>query len=597
MCLATKQPTKLYQGEELSIDSTSLFNPSDPNTHGMTTNDAHAKIKELADKLFEGDGRLKGTGVAYVVFKYIRDKEAVERHIEENPQAFKLGAAQLKFEPVFTEPTGIVWWSHGISREKLRKSVCMTLLKILLLMFVLEGLLVLPYWYFIRKPYQDVGNTATGLIAILYGIIIGNLNGLVYCNIYAFSEGIGFPFKDNIFSFATIGTILFTLVLASINIWLDTRVVRLEYAANRLTLSIGLTTHMFAVMPSIMFSGRPMNIIMPTVQYVWNQALAKILYVWKCLPDCILRILLNILPWRPGSIDHWPFRNAEKLASPWQMPITGDFSDIIFVPSLCFCMLNYISTDCWKFFALLAGWGCFIYMYVRYAYLRFHGLDFITTSTLFSVSWYLWGIPLSVVAAQVPHWFFVQSWGDNDEEEPFALLMVLAFVASYALWAGCYHFIVRPFKETDVQEQDVHLTVSEAKLHRVYDWLNCNPVFALKCRYYFQDVGGVDKGLKKGHPLSCGENPNAVRFYEIGKEYLFLKAQRQYIIEDSISNWLEPDYWTDLGSTGLSNMMSPLLHFLLPVKKLAESFQEVDAAYQGRSAGEQGQGESAPLMT
>jgi len=358
-----------------------------------------------------------------------------------------------------------------------------------------------------------------------------------------------------------------------------------------------MTTHMLAVMPSMMFAGRPMNIIMPTLQYIWNQALAKILFVWKCLPDSILRILVNILPFNPGSIDHCPFRNAEKMASPWQMPITGDFADLVILPTLCFAMLTYISVSCWKFFALLCGWACFIYMYVRYAYLRFHGLDHFTTSTLFSVSWYLWGIPLSVVAYMIPSWFLLQRWGDDDQaDRTFRLsMMALAFVSSYALWAGCYHFIVRPFSETDAQEEDVSLTVVEAKLHRVYDWLNCNPVFALKCRYYFQDAEGEDKGLLGEHPLACGESPAVVRFYEIGKEYLFLKAQRQYMIEHKVSNWLEPDYWTDLGSTGAAHMMAPVLACLLPVSKtLSSTYKQIDDVARVRSY--QNEGESAPLV-
>jgi len=585
---------KLYEGHDLTIDNTSLFDPADPATHGMTVSAAHAKVKEQAAKLFEGDNRLKGTGVAYVVFKYIRDKEAVERYIEKDPQAFQLGGVQLRLEPVFTEPTGIVWWSHGISSQKLRKNVGMTLLKIFMLIFVLEVCIVYPYWYFIRKPFQDVGTTATGFINTLYGIIVGNLNGLVYCNIYGFSEGIGFPLKDDLFSFATFGTILFTFAMLIINIGLDARVVVTNYGSGPLSLSVGMSTHMAAVMPSMMFAGRPMNIIMPTIQYVWNQALAKVLYVWKCLPDCILRVLVKILPYSPGSIDHWPFRNAEKLASPWQMPITGDFADIVVIPTLCFVMLIFISTSCWFFFALLCGWGLYIYVYVRYAYLRFHGLDFITTSTLFSVAWYLWGIPISVVAANVPHWFYVKDDIHEDASTRWSVMGV-AFVASFALWSGCYHFFVRPFKETDATEQDASLTVAEAKMHRVYDWLNCNPVFALKCRYYFQDVGGEDQGLLRGHPLACGENPAAVRFYEIGKEYLFLRVQRQYMIEYHLSNFLEPDYWTDIGSSGVARMMAPLLAHLVPVKtKLKSAYEQVDLAYR-RGVGNEGDS-SAPLI-
>lgn len=554
--------TRLYEGLELSIDSTSLFDPTDPLTHGMTTTAAHAKIKEKADMLFKGDDRLKGTGVAYVVFKYIRDKEEVERYIEKDPQAFKLGDNQLTFEPVFTEPTGISWWSHGITTEKLYKNIGLTLLKVFLLIFLLEVCIVLPYWYFIRKPFQDAGTTATGTITTLYGIIIGNLNGLVYWLTYMISEGIGFEFRDNLFGFATAATIFVMFGMNSFNIGLDARVVRANYGDNELSMSVGMITHFTEVLPSAMFAGRPMNVVMPTVQYCWFQALAKILYVWKCLPDSLLKLLVNILPFNPnGSIDHWPFRNAEKMASPWQMPITAEFADIVFMSTMCFSMLTFISSSSSYFFALLCGWGVYIYVYVRYAYLRFHGQDFFTTTTAFCWSWFLWGIPLSVVGAQIPHWIYIANRADGEEEDNLLWCSTVcgSFIASYALWLNCYHFLVQPFKQADVIEQDVSLTVAEAKMHRVYDWLNCNPVFALKCRYHFQDAEGADSGLLRGHPVACGENPAVVRFYEIGKEYLFLRPQRQYLVERNVSNWLEPEYWTDRASSGLARIFAPLL--------------------------------------
>jgi len=296
-----------------------------------------------------------------------------------------------------------------------------------------------------------------------------------------------------------------------------------------------------------------------------KQTLANIVFVWKCLPDCILTIVVRILPNNRGSIDHWSFRNAENMARPKRIPITGDFADLVLMSTLCLCTLYFVSITVWTFFALLCGWGCFMYIYVRYAYLRSNALDFISTSTTFSVAWFLWGVPLSVVAAQIPHWFYVQRWGSGEKLPPKWGVMGCAFVASYALWTACYHFVVRPFRELDPTEQDASLTIAEVKVHMVYDWLNCNPVFALKCRYYFQDVGAKDTGLLRGHPLACGENPVAVRFFEIGKEYLFVKAQRQYMIEHQTFTWLEPEYWADIGSSWASRMMVPLLECLLPV--------------------------------
>jgi len=117
------------------------------------------------------------------------------------------------------------------------------------------------------------------------------------------------------------------------------------------------------------------------------------------------------------------------------------------------------------------------------------------------------------------------------------------------LWLSAYRLIVCTWSRTRVQ--DVQLspskgkTVQEVKMDFVYSWLNTNPAYTLKCKYVFQDSRGQGTARQKGHPLASGDDEDVVRFFEVGKQYLFLRPERLHLLEPSISDCLEPEYWVD----------------------------------------------------
>merc|ERR1711963_771649 len=95
----------------------------------------------------------------------------------------------------------------------------------------------------------------------------------------------------------------------------------------------------------------------------------------------------------------------------------------------------------------------------------------------------------------------------------------------------------------DTQEDHIQQTIEETKRHRIYSWFSCNPVYALKCKYYFLDKDGFDTGKRKGHPLACGEDTNEDLFFEIGKQYLFTRPDRHFLLYKEPKNVLEYEYY------------------------------------------------------
>ncbi|CAE8720996.1 unnamed protein product [Polarella glacialis] len=82
---------------------------------------------------------------------------------------------------------------------------------------------------------------------------------------------------------------------------------------------------------------------------------------------------------------------------------------------------------------------------------------------------------------------------------------------------------------------------------RLYTWLNCNPIYTLKCAYYFKDADGADMNeRRKDHPLACGELDDQVRFYEVGKEYLFLHPSKMMkAMGPGLQNIWEVETWLE----------------------------------------------------
>jgi hypothetical protein len=140
--------------------------------------------------------------------------------------------------------------------------------------------------------------------------------------------------------------------------------------------------------------------------------------------------------------------------------------------------------------------------------------------------------------------------------------------------SGSDHSRNSPREEDDLLTQEeekvaTKATVEETKRNTVYSWLNTNPIYVLKCEYWFLDAEGQDIPLdndtgctiaehqqelpeadrfkitrRRQHPLACGEDPMEVRFFEVGKQYLFLRPERQHLVyEGGYKDRLEFETW------------------------------------------------------
>jgi len=452
-----------------------------------------------------------------------------------------------------------------------------------------------PYYWFIQRPYRDVGRTASGITTSVYGIIQSNITGLVHWGIYMIGEGIGFKQKDSLYVFVFQTSVFFIGILECVAITLLLKVEVEKYNQNDVGAIFTVSTKYLGVEMSFSrtlfnylmgkWTGQFMKALMPQVCFVWFQTLQKILYVWRCLPDPLLKILKVFLPYKPDTLERLPFRNAEKGVDPWEIPFFADYADWVIVPLVCFVSMMFMSNYVWKIFLWLIFWAVGNYVYFRWMHLRFHRINFYSSHRLNDTYMYFWGGAISVVAAQIPLWGFrseiIFEWVQASDFDfdfnhnmsgwgPKMFVVVVTYVLALLLWLCAYAFIVRPGSKSTVvsataqdsckerccgsDERDdltAHQkaiqanTVQEVKMHFVYSWLNTNPAYVLKCKYFFKDSYGQDTEHRKSHPLASGDDEEEVRFFEVGKEYLFLRPERLHLLHATISDFLEPEYWID----------------------------------------------------
>jgi hypothetical protein len=561
----------IYEGQELEISDTSLYKPADSSTHNLTTEEAHARIRQKVEPLFSGGDKLQTNGQAYVIFNYISDLERFWEFYTDPKNKDKIkwkNGEKLEFLPVFTEPPCVAWWSAGLTETDIAKRCFRALLIVILLIGFLVCCLNFPYYYFIQRPYRDVGAVATGTVTGIYGLIISNVNGLIFWGIYMVGEGIGFHRKDALFRFVCVTTIVFILILTTGSVAVTAKMLVEKYHhtdpgslfkvnMKYLGVEIGFSEAIYNMMPGVFFGNALMKVVMPQLQYCWVIFLQKLIYVWRCLPDPLLRFLQAILPYKPETLEHLPFRNAEKAVDPWEIPVMGDYADWVTVPFLCFTTLMFMSSFVWKLFGLMFCWVVFQYFYFRYTHLRYHRINFYSTNRLQVVAMYSWGLALSVVAIQIPLWGFRADYFGEDwpVEAKFALLIV-TFASSCALWAVLYWLTAQPWISSRPKEENTEQTFNQTEMRCVYSWLNTNPVYVLKCKYYYydergQEIAGDNKNkdgnmTRRGtHPIASGEDDEEVRFFEVGKEYLFIRPERQHLLGHNMADFMEPEYWID----------------------------------------------------
>jgi len=465
---------------------------------------------------------------------------------------------------------------------------------------LVQGLVVYNFAKYILMPYISGGNPAGGSMFTIAGIILGWVNMLICIQIWFISYELGFHTtdrRDSVVFWANLGLSglnvcfqLYTVVLQEFFLTSESNSMKSFFEMRslvRLAVENAYAHDIFLMCgPGMFFTGYLLCPLMAgVVPYMWNMLLMKMIYVWRCLPTPFLRILRMMLPWAPDDLDRYPVRRAEKGLEGMELGLPWDYAGNIVLPSICCSMLCLSSPWVWQVFRLLFFWSLFYYFWCRYMHLRFMRAQYYTTSRVDSMVNFAWGIPLSIVAFATVVWGLRTGWLPCDDWETWqkGLMCFGAFFLSLFLWMLSYWLYAKPWHHPahDLKNDPSILHVKENTL---YTWFNCNPVYTLKCKYYIQDLPPAARKAFD-NPIASGCS-GEVRFFEIGKEYLFLPPAKFERMEEVQDDWMEFETYLDAfvcwleGDQGkVKNVKEKLRakfgNEFKPVEMIAKEFGEV----------------------
>ncbi|CAE7251111.1 gpmB [Symbiodinium natans] len=286
------------------------------------------------------------------------------------------------------------------------------------------------------------------------------------------------------------------------------------------------------------------------VSYVQANLVAKIIYVWKCLPESLLGILKALLPWSPASLTVYDRRSAEMGFRAGQIGLPWDYSNLILNPLLVFFTFFVISMSSWTECAGLVVWTLFFYGWSRFMHLRVQSIAFYSTDKLDRNVWMIWGAaPLALVATSAIAWQFRAGVLEDAPLWQKWALLLFTYVFCSLLWVVTLRKMYPNTTEKGPDARDGDFL--NCKKDWIFSWFNCNPVFTVKCLHYLPklledtELGKVEtqvvgKAAMWDHPLACGDDPNEVRYYSPGKEYLHFSPEKQKKMQEGdFHDWLE----------------------------------------------------------
>uniref|UniRef100_A0A7S2MW23 C2 domain-containing protein n=1 Tax=Zooxanthella nutricula TaxID=1333877 RepID=A0A7S2MW23_9DINO len=462
--------------------------------------------------------QLASTGELFAVFQRISDRDAAWRacaRAEELLQDIAAPGASVKMHEVFTEPPSVNWWHLSVTPGERNTRIAWAAFKILAIIAAVQVLIVMPFAYYIVWPYSVTGSSANGAKMQIAGVILGNVNMFVSLQIFFTSYGLGFHRKTGMDTMIICANTGLVMVNTFFNLGTTALMVFSQQNEGQFGLStllsieslvaIGVENSLASniyktLVPGTFFVGYMMCIVMAgVVPFVWNTILMKTIYVWRCLPDSMLNTLKVFLPWAPESLERYPFRRAERGFEPMEIGISWDYTASIVNPTVCFTMLFFVSHYVWHTFLMMFLWTCFYYCFCRYQHLRFCKACYYTSNCLDTTVNFLWGVPLSVVAAAWCAWGLRsgQLAAGATVEQKFALVAA-SFFGSAGLWVLAYRGLLDPYRQRDAEELK-DATFDTVKADTLYTWFNCNPVYVLKSEYYTRHSRRTPCYIAHGH--------------------------------------------------------------------------------------------------
>jgi hypothetical protein len=230
-------------------------------------------------------------------------------------------------------------------------------------------------------------------------------------------------------------------------------------------------------------------------------------------------------------------------------------------------MLFFFTSFVWRIFFAWFLWSIFYFIFCRFMHLRVFSACFYSTGMIDTLALTLWGMPLGMVAAAA------LCWGYRADLIPGATQIGPSikaatcfgvFLVSFFLWIAVIMAMAAPFRKADdasdeVREEKSKAPPEDAWNQWVFSWYNTNPVYVLKSMHFIKD-SCPDWQSSWANPLPTAHAcPDDIRYYKVGKEYLFFGEKNVQLSMQNIESELEIESWIELvlGFMGsLRNMCS-----------------------------------------
>lgn len=452
--------------------------------------------------------RLNGSGTAFVVCKSELQRQMLyDRFADGNPM-FR-GKNQVALHLVHEEPTCFFWenFAYGRQQHLFRGSLQLVVLSLEMLAL---GLIV--YWpaaYYILYRLMATRDDSTDPVVAILGYGIAIMNCIMYMLVDISSRRVGFYYKVDVDKCNLVGCSIIVGVQTFFNL-------AVAYFAVR-SVDVSMSPSLFSSQGKDEFLVRQSSAHVFIAAKLWNLLVPGVLV----LPDLVGRLLKYVLS-ATAMYDYWVYipyikrdlrtdqtvtpYEAEYQLLPAPMQTEFDYSNSICITSTVFLMFffhsEYAHPTCW----ILVLWVLVSYVSLKYCHLRFNRVVEYTSHQLDDCFTYLWGIPLSIVAAASAYWtanFYHLPWWWT----------LVAFSASLLAYLIFVHLV---FKSVSPSDNHGKGNYAEARKHLRYDYFNTNPVKVLRSHF-----------LQEGQPLT---------YFVRGKEYLQKPESDIEVVKDYLSD-------------------------------------------------------------
>lgn len=503
----------------------------------------------------EGATQIRASATSFIIFRRAQAKDDVYAAYLRDPACLKHPGVQepLRLELALSEPPDIYWENLQVSTRHVVWTFSRGLLR-LFITFVLFNLLVIVPWnVFVVIPYAKAGARAGGFLTVIAGILMAIGNGILGAEVSSAASAAGFKRKDRTDIFNLIANTIIVLantilgigmsVLATTNGRFVT-VSQLEDIRENTTVGLEgrvvLDVYLMLV-PGQLFVQFASAVVSGSMfEYVKTTLVQKVIYVWRCLPVCLLKVLRLILVSAPESIDEYTRLASEQALAPWPISLGYDYSVFIVNFFIVFCLLRFVYANEADIFYWMMVWAVFYYVFTRYLHLRVNAACLYSTNRLDRTVALLWGLPLSCLADSCLVWGYRSGTiGEGWSLRTKISFEVIVCISCHLLWGMCWCLFADPFSRKDAVESTEE-SVDDVRTKRIYSWYNCNPIYTLKSHHLLHGKCDWD------HPMPLDHAAVHVRHFKFGKEYLFFNESQQKLIMCDLVDGLEPETWVDI---------------------------------------------------